>query len=88
MLCAKKSIRGGVESVGYNVFNVAKDAVTGNLKISSQQEQERRLSICRECEYLLKIPGSSKFVGTCKKCGCFMDAKVKFVQSSCPVGKW
>jgi hypothetical protein len=74
--------------MGYNILDVAKDALTGNLKMTTTEEQEKRLSICRNCEYLIKIPGNTKITGTCKKCGCFMDAKVKFVQASCPLGKW
>jgi hypothetical protein len=41
-----------------------------------------RLSICRECPELLKATLQ------CKKCGCFMPAKVKLTASACPLGKW
>jgi hypothetical protein len=49
---------------------------------AKNEMSERRLSICKECEHL-----NQKLV-QCKKCGCFMHAKVKFHSSSCPIGKW
>jgi hypothetical protein len=73
--------------LSYNIFDVAKDALTGNLEMATPEEQKRRLEFCRACEHLLKIAGN-KFVGSCKKCGCFMDMKVKFASASCPEGKW
>jgi hypothetical protein len=43
---------------------------------------EGRLSICNDCEHLIKT------TKTCKECGCFMSAKVKLPNAECPVGKW
>ena len=40
-----------------------------------------RLAICKECPELLPT-------GNCKKCGCFMSAKVKLPNASCPLHKW
>ena len=41
----------------------------------------QRISICNSCEHL-------SGVRNCKKCGCFVDAKVKLKKVSCPIGKW
>ena len=72
----------------YNLLDVAKDTVTRNLRFVEARVAEQRLAVCRECEHLLKLPNALRVTGNCKKCGCFMDAKVKFAPASCPVGKW
>ena len=41
-----------------------------------------RARICASCEYLFQP------TKTCKKCGCFVKAKVMLPGQSCPVGKW
>jgi hypothetical protein len=41
-----------------------------------------RLDICMGCEHLIKA------TKTCKKCGCFMQAKTKLKEATCPIGKW
>lgn len=43
---------------------------------------KKRMEICNECEHLMPI------IRTCKKCGCFVDAKTKLMSSSCPINKW
>ena len=43
--------------------------------------QERR-DYCFNCEHFFKPTKS------CKKCGCFVLAKIKFKNQKCPVGKW
>lgn len=40
-----------------------------------------RLTICSECPNLL-------FTKQCKKCGCFMPAKVKLKNAHCPEALW
>jgi hypothetical protein len=58
------------------------DMLNPNEKRSSEEEFERRLSICRECPFFIKRTQQ------CKKCGCFMNLKVKLERSSCPIKKW
>lgn len=43
---------------------------------------QERFSICKSCPELIKLTTQ------CKKCGCFMTAKTKLKQASCPLGKW
>lgn len=43
---------------------------------------QERMSICNGCEFLIQA------TKTCKECGCFMTAKTKLPNASCPVGKW
>lgn len=47
-----------------------------------KETAQARFDICKECENLFKP------TNTCKKCGCFMKAKVKVAAVECPVGKW
>jgi hypothetical protein len=44
--------------------------------------KDERMAICRECPFLIKITGQ------CSKCGCFMEAKTRLPNASCPEGKW
>ena len=41
-----------------------------------------RLDICRRC------PMYDHRLLRCKKCGCFMPAKVQIKNAKCPLGKW
>lgn len=43
---------------------------------------EQRMEICRACPELIQVTSQ------CKKCGCFMAAKTKLPNASCPLGKW
>lgn len=47
-----------------------------------EETAKSRLNICNGCEHLIKL------TKTCKKCGCFMTAKTKLKNATCPVGKW
>lgn len=49
--------------------------------IADSSLQEERITICNGCEFLNRVR-------QCKKCGCFMDAKVKIIGTSCPMKKW
>jgi hypothetical protein len=47
-----------------------------------EQEKERRLSICRECQHYV-----SK-VSSCGYCWCYLPMKASFKRNSCPIRKW
>lgn len=66
----------------YNIFDVAKDVLTGNAEYADKQLQEERERICQQCEI------RNELLNMCTACGCFIHLKVKFVKSECPVGKW
>ena len=40
-----------------------------------------RIKICKSCEHLNAL-------SICNKCKCFMPAKVRLMQASCPLLKW
>jgi len=48
----------------------------------TQPIAQARYDICKACEHF------NSTLYTCKQCGCFMKIKVKFQNSSCPIGKW
>ena len=55
-----------------------KDSLLNN-KVS-EEEKERKLSICRSCEHF-DAP-------RCTLCGCYMNFKAALASSECPAGKW
>lgn len=58
------------------------DMLNPNEKRSSEDEFQRRMDICRSCEYF-RVKTE-----TCRKCGCFMKLKTKLERSHCPINKW
>jgi hypothetical protein len=44
--------------------------------------RNKRYSICLQCPELISLTKQ------CKQCGCFMAAKTKLAQATCPIGKW
>lgn len=50
-----------------------------------QSLEEQRLYFCRNCEYGHK---EINITSTCGHCGCFLRAKARCVDCSCPIGKW
>jgi hypothetical protein len=49
--------------------------------LASDEIADQRYSFCKECEHLNTL-------NLCSICSCFMPGKVKFSNSSCPIGKW
>ena len=43
---------------------------------------EDRVAICADCEWFRKV------IWQCKKCGCFVKAKARFKNETCPLKKW
>lgn len=57
------------------------DLFNKNLGRVETEIAEERLAICKACDFFLPT-------GNCSKCGCFMTAKVKLPNASCPEHKW
>ena len=72
----------------YNVFDVMKDAITGNTEYASNEVVDKRIAICKRCPHLKTLPMGINGTGNCSKCGCFVDFKAKHTKSNCPVFKW
>ena len=73
---------------GYSILDLAKEALSGSVDMATDDTKSKRLEVCKRCVYLIKLPIGINGTGNCGKCGCFVDAKVKFAKSSCPIGKW
>ena len=52
------------------------------LIFATSEQQKERMDIC------LKCPHFSSAQRRCKQCGCWLDHKVKFRISECPIHKW
>lgn len=71
------------ESVASSVRAVKPwDFLNPNTEYVSKEEANNRLDICKSCPFLIKATVQ------CKKCGCFMKAKTKLKQATCPEGHW
>lgn len=59
---------------------IVKNAIQGNTTLVDDTSRESRWSICQACPRLQE--------NRCLECGCFMQVKVAFQTSKCPIGKW
>ena len=69
---------------GFKKFaeSVDQGAKEGKGVLVPEEVSKLRLEECGRCDYY------DKQQNRCRKCGCYMKVKVKFVNTSCPVGKW
>lgn len=63
-------------------FQVLQKALNGGPLIVSETVYQKRMSICRKCEYF------DKSAIRCKHCGCFLQQKARVALDSCPIQKW
>ena len=70
-----KNFKNFAESVGQGVAE-------GNGLFVSEEKRLQREKLCMECS---QFNSESK---RCYMCGCFMEQKMKFKASSCPMAKW
>lgn len=67
----------------YTILNVIVDEFLNKAEKASKYTRARRLYLnCYACDELFNPTKQ------CKKCGCFVKAKVMYKKSSCPIGKW
>lgn len=57
------------------------DFINPTTEYASEEEKDRRYSICEDCPHLT-------ITKQCTKCGCFMPAKTKLLHATCPLDKW
>lgn len=70
------------KNLGTSIVRNMQSVVAGNGLRISDEEANRRLNICSNCEYFDQIQKR------CKKCGCFMAVKTYLKAEKCPLGKW
>jgi len=58
------------------------DLINPKVERASEEEAHSRFAICRRC------PELTEMTRICKQCGCFMYAKTKLKDATCPLGKW
>ena len=58
------------------------DIINPNTEWADESLSKERYSICQSCPELIKL------TKTCKECGCFMAAKTKLQNATCPISKW
>ena len=63
-------------------FQVLQKALNGGPLIVSETVYQKRMSICRKCEYF------DKSAIRCKHCGCFLQQKARVALDSCPINRW
>jgi hypothetical protein len=70
-----------IENLAKSMKNWAK----AGFKTVNKAEYEKRLKICRSCEFWNEQANYS--LGRCEKCKC-TKMKLKLATESCPIGKW
>lgn len=58
------------------------DLFNKNMERAQPIIAKKRLEVCKGC------PEFIRFTQQCKKCGCFMKAKVTLADATCPLNKW
>lgn len=69
-----------VKNLSKLASDVTKDILNDEPILASKDVQDERLKICETCCH--------NYGGRCALCGCWLDNKVKFSSSRCPVMKW
>lgn len=66
--------------MSYNILDVVRDIVSGELKFVPPETVSSRRTICHQCEIAT--------LGVCTECGCLIETKIRLVKSDCPLGLW
>ena len=80
-----------IRNLAVDHWRSLKSWLQGSQVITTQKEAERRWEICKQCPYLKDDqtnPDTGKRDGRCTHCGCFMNVKVHYAVSECPIDKW
>ena len=67
-------------SLARAISSETKAKIQGQPKLTHEQVAAR-LAVCGSCDQL-------RSNRTCAKCGCFVDAKARFISQGCPLRKW
>jgi len=60
-----------------------------NYLLNRQNEiSEKRMNICRDCEYISTKHKTNRPDIHCTNCGCTLAAKTRSLESECPIGLW
>ena len=70
------------KNFGGSVVRNVQSVAAGNSLNLSPDEANKRLSLCKGCEFF------NSASERCTKCGCYMAVKTYLRAERCPVGKW
>lgn len=70
------------KNIGKSIINNAVSVAQGNDLRLEQNEANKRLSICKQCQFFNSLSQR------CSKCGCFLSVKTYLKAEKCPIGKW
>jgi len=69
-----------------NIVSLVQDAIgdvlKGNQLFAPEEEQKRRMDICKQCEFFAKEDVR------CRQCGCFLEQKTSLTSAKCPLNRW
>lgn len=66
----------------YGIFNVLKDTISGTVQYASEEKQQNRKAVCKNCKFYVPLTDQ------CSDCLCIISQKVRYEKSSCPKGRW
>lgn len=69
-----------------NFASSLKDFSKSGFLETTQDELDKRLGICKNCDFF--DPNAFFGSGRCTKCGCSTWAKLRMATERCPIGKW
>lgn len=70
------------KNLGSSVVRNIQSVAAGNDLRLSEDEANRRLAVCQQCEFFREDQKR------CGKCGCYMAVKTYLKAERCPIGKW
>jgi hypothetical protein len=73
-----EQMKGFAEFTGKQI----KQASTGNSIFIDEETKNKRMELCNSCDFF-----DSQYK-RCRKCGCFMEHKIKFKDVQCPIKLW
>jgi hypothetical protein len=76
------SIGQQMKNVGNSIVKTVQSVAAGNPLNISDIEKDKRLSVCKTCEWY------NVSQERCSKCGCFLKVKTYLKAERCPIGKW
>lgn len=73
-----EQMKGFAEFTGKQI----KQASSGNSLFVDEETKSKRIETCNACDFY------DKQQNRCRKCGCFMEHKVRFKDVQCPIKLW
>ena len=66
----------------YYITDIIKQFLAGTLKFADEDVVDERRAICEQCEI------RNATLNICTICQCYIPAKTKLLESTCPMEKW